>query len=508
MKQHGIVYLIGAGPGDAGLFTLKGAECLRRAEVVVYDYLVNPELLKLAPDGAEIIYAGKSGKQHTMSQNDINALLVKKGRAGKRVVRLKGGDPYVFGRGGEEAEELVKAGVPFEEVPGISSSIAAPAYAGIPVTHRECTSSMTIMTGHEDPTKPDSAIDWASLAKLNTTRIILMGVGQITHITKSLMDHGCPEDTPVAMIRWGTTARQQTITGTLGTIAKIAAERKFEAPAVTVIGDVVKMREELNWFEKKPLFHRRVVVTRSRKQASVLSQRLGELGADVLELPTIRIEPTKDKTLREVIEDIGSYDWVVFTSPNGVEHFFDAFFCVYKDIRAVGQARIAAIGPATAEKIKELHLEVELQPKEFVSEAVLKEFQAQGSVENLKFLLPRADIATDTLPKGLTALGAIVDDVETYRTVPETNDPSGVLGRLQKEGADFITFTSSSTVEYFCKLLDVPKLRKDFPHLKIASIGPVTSETAKRLGLPVDVEAKEHTIPGLAEAILNASKTA
>lgn len=505
MKKSGIVYLVGAGPGDAGLFTLKGAECLRRAEVVVYDYLVNPALLKLAPETAEVIYAGKSGKQHTMSQDEINALLVKKGKEGKRVVRLKGGDPYVFGRGGEEAEELVKAGVPFEEVPGISSSIAAPAYAGIPVTHRECTSSMTIMTGHEDPTKPDSAIDWASLAKLNTTRIILMGVGQIAHITRSLMDHGCSKNTPVAMIRWGTTARQQTITGTLGTIAKIAAEKKFEAPAVTVIGDVVKMRDELNWFEKKPLFRKRVVVTRSRKQASALSQRLGELGADVLEVPTIRIEPGKDKALAEVIEDIGSYDWLVFTSPNGVEHFFNAFFAAYKDVRALGQVRIAAIGPATAEKVKELHLEVELQPKEFVSAAVLKEFQARGSVENLKFLLPRADIATDTLPQGLNALGAIVDEAIAYRTVPETSDPYGSLGRLQKEGADFITFTSSSTVEYFCKLLDAPKLLKDFPDLKVASIGPVTSETAKKLGLPVHVEAKEHTIPGLVQAILKAT---
>ena len=507
MKQSGKVYLIGAGPGDAGLFTLKGAECMRRAEVVVYDYLVNPELLKLAPESAEIIYAGKSGRQHTMSQEEINALLAKRGKSGKCVVRLKGGDPYVFGRGGEEAEALVKAGVPFEEVPGISSAIAAPAYAGIPVTHRECTSSMTIMTGHEDPTRTDSAIDWASIAKLNTTRIILMGVGQITHITRSLMDHGCSKDTPVAMIRWGTTARQQTITGTLGTIAKVAGEKKFEAPAVTVIGDVVKMREELNWFEKRPLFHQRIVVTRSRRQASVLSQRLGELGADVMELPTIRIEPTKNHTLREVIEDIATYDWVVFTSPNGVEHFFDVFFCVYKDIRAIGQARIAAIGPATAEKIKALHLEVALQPKEFVSEAVLKEFQAHSSVENLKILLPRADIATDTLPKGLTALGAIVDDVETYRSVPETNDPSRILGRLQEEGADFITFTSSSTVENFCKLLDVPKLLKDFPNLKIASIGPVTSDTATKLGLPVHVEAKEHTIHGLVDAILKAGKT-
>jgi uroporphyrinogen III methyltransferase/synthase len=474
----------------------------------VYDYLVNPDLLRLAPANAEIIYVGKSGKQHTMSQEDINALLVKKGKAGKVVVRLKGGDPYVFGRGGEEAEALVSAGLRFEEVPGISSAIAAPAYAGIPVTHRDFTSAMTILTGHEDPTKSESSIDWAALAKLNTTRIILMGVGQIAQIAGSLMKHGCAKETPVAMIRWGTTARHETITGTLETIAAVAAERKFEAPAVTVIGEVVTLRDRLQWFEKRPLFRRRVVVTRSRKQASVLSARLAELGAEVIELPTIRIEPTLDKTLRETIQDIGSYDWVVFTSPNGVEHFFEKFFQEYDDIRALGQVRVAAIGPATAEKVRELRLKVDLQPKDAVSEAVLEEFKGIGSIENLKFLLPRADIATDTLPAGLNALGAIVDEVEAYRTVIETDDPTGARARLLKEGADVITFTSSSTVENFCKLLDAPQLLAAFPALKIASIGPVTSTTAKKLDLPVAIEAKEHTIPGLVEAILKASRGA
>jgi len=508
MKQPGIVYLVGAGPGDAGLITVKGAQCIRRAEVVVYDYLVNPDLLKLAPHGAEIVYAGKSGKQHTMSQEEINALLVKKGKAGKVVVRLKGGDPYVFGRGGEEAEALVAAGLPFEEVPGISSAIAAPAYAGIPVTHRDFTSAMTVLTGHEDPTKAESAIDWAALAKLNTTRVILMGVGQIAQIANSLLSHGCPKETPVAMIRWGTTSRQETITGTLETIARVAAENKFEAPAVTVIGEVVTLRDHLQWFEKRPLFHKRIVVTRSRKQASVLSARLAELGAEVIELPTIRIEPTLDKALRETIQDIGSYDWVVFTSPNGVEHFFEKFFQEFDDIRALGQVRIAAIGPATAEKVKELHLKVDLQPKDAVSEAVLEEFKAIGSIENLKFLLPRADIATDALPAGLNAMGAIVDEVEAYRTVLETDDPTGARERLRREGGDFLTFTSSSTVENFCKLLDTPKLVGSFPAMKIASIGPVTSTTAKKLGLTVHVEATEHTIPGLVEAILKASRGA
>lgn len=506
-KGKGIVHLVGAGPGDAGLITVRGADLLRRADVVVYDYLVNPQLLSLAPSDAEIIYAGKSGKQHTLTQDEINALLVEKGKDGKRVVRLKGGDPYVFGRGGEEAEELTKAGIAFEEVPGISSAIAAPAYAGIPVTHRDFTSALTVLTGHEDPAKEDSAVDWAALASLNTTRVILMGVGRIQQIADSLITHGCPRDTPVAMIRWGTTSRHEVITGTLGTIAKAAEEKKFEAPAVTVIGEVVKLREKLNWFEHRPLFRKRIVVTRSRTQASALTARLQELGADVWELPTIRIEPAADpKPLREVIEDIGTYDWLVFTSPHGVDHFFKAFFEQYDDVRALGQVRIAAIGPATADKVRALHLRTDLQPHEFVSEAVLKEFQKTESVENLKFLLPRADIATDTLPQGLSALGAIVDDIETYRTVPETSDPSGILARLQQEGADALTFTSSSTVENFCKLLDAPKLAASFPGLKIASIGPVTSQTVRKLGLPLHIEAKEHTIPGLVEAILKASR--
>jgi uroporphyrinogen III methyltransferase/synthase len=335
-----------------------------------------------------------------------------------------------------------------------------------------------------------------------------MGVGQIAQIAETLIQHGCPKETPVAMIHWGTTARQKTITGTLETIAAIATERKFEPPAVTVIGQVVGLREKLNWFEKKPLFGKRIIVTRSRKQASQLSQRLSELGAEVLEMPTIRIEPTTNKSLREVIEDIGVYDWIVFTSPNGVEYFFKAFFEEYHDVRALGQVRIAAIGPATAEKINGLHLEVELQPEEFVSEAVVRAFQQHESVENLKFLLPRADKATDTIPVGLTKLGAIVDEVETYRTVLEKSDPTGAQARLLTEEVHIVTFTSSSTVENFCKLIDARKLLEKSAALQIASIGPVTSATAKKLGLPVHIEAAEHTIPGLVEAILKAIRGA
>jgi uroporphyrinogen III methyltransferase/synthase len=499
--MNGIVYLVGAGPGDAGLLTLRGAECLRQAEVVVYDYLANSALLRWCPRDAEIIYAGKSGSRHELEQHEINALLVAKAKEGKRVVRLKGGDPYIFGRGGEEAEALVAEGLPFEEVPGVSSAVAAPAYAGIPVTHRGLTSAVTILTGHEDPTKPETAIDWELLGKLDSTKVILMGVGNVGKIAEALRKHA-PAETPVAMIRWGTTGQQRTLTGTLADIAARAEQAQFKPPAVIVIGKVVGLRERLNWFETKPLFGRRVVVTRTREQASELSRRLQELGAEALEIPTIKILPPKsEKVLCEAVEGIGEYDWLVFTSPNGVECFFRVFFEVYDDIREIGGVKIAAIGPATAAKVKAFHLQVDLQPKEFVAEEIVKAFQKEHDVGNQRFLLPRADIARDALREGLEGLGAIVDNVECYRTAPETADESGNLARLLAEGADVITFTSSSTVESFCNLTDLPALRGKFPGLKLASIGPVTSETIRRRGLVVDVEAARHDISGLTDAV-------
>ncbi len=501
--MSGIVHLVGAGPGDAGLLTLRGAECLRNAEVVVYDYLANPELLRFCEPGTEIVYAGKSASQHELEQGEINRLLVEKGKAGKRVVRLKGGDPFIFGRGAEEAEALVAAGVPFEIVPGISSAIAAPAYAGIPVTHREATSALTILTGHEDPTKPESALNWDALGKLDSTKVILMGVGNVGKIADALR-RNVPAETPVAMIRCGTTGRQQTVTGTLADIAARAEKAGVRPPAVIVIGKVVGLREKLNWFETKPLFGRRIVVTRTREQASGLSHQLCDMGADVLEIPTIRIEPTKKPAiLREAIGGIGEYDWLVFTSPNAVVHFFGAFFEGYKDIREIGGVKIAAVGPGTAARLEELHLQVDLLPEEFVAESVVKAF-AKLDVENLKFLLPRADIARDALPEGLEALGAIVDKIECYRTVPETGDVTGNVARLLAEGADAITFTSSSTVESFCGLTDLAALRGKFPSLKLASIGPITSATLKRLGFQSDIEASQRDIPGLVAAVSGA----
>lgn len=497
-KSKGICYLAGAGPGDIGLVTLRLREVMDTAEVVVYDALCNPDILKWAPDGAEIIYAGKRAAQHALKQDETNALLVEKTKAGKRVVRLKGGDPFVFGRGGEEALELARAGLRFEVIPGISSTIAAGAYAGIPVTHREHASQLTIFTGHEDPTKPESRLDYAQLAKNLGTKVMLMGVERIGAIASEFIANGAAETSPVALVRWATTGRQETLTGTLSDIAGKVEASGFKAPAVAIFGDVVKLREPLNWFESRPLFGKRIVVTRTRKQAGAFSVRLRELGADVIEIPTIRLEPPEDRTaFVQMIGDIHLYDWVVFTSPNGVEAFFEAFFKVFKDARDIGGVRIAAIGPATAAKVREYRFGVDLQPEEFIAEAVVKAFEKEGSLDNLRILIARAQEARDVLPQELTRLGAIVDVVAAYRTVAETDDRTGSIARFREEGADLVTFTSSSTAENFMALkLPLPQ------ELKTASIGPVTSATMKKLGLKVDVEATQYDIPGLVEAIL------
>ena len=495
--------MVGAGPGDAGLLTMRGAELLGRADVVVYDALVNPDLLRLAPKSAEIIYGGKRAKDHAIPQEELNQLLVKKAKDGKTVVRLKGGDPYVFGRGGEEVEEIAAAGIAFEVVPGISSIVAGPNYAGIPITHRDHCSSFMVITGHEDPTKEESNLDWDRIAHTPGTKIVLMGVERIGHISASLVKHGMAANTPVAMVRWGTTGRQQTIQGTLGTIATIVAEKKFTAPAVTIIGDVVKLREKLNWFEKRPLFGQRVVVTRTREQASQLSRQLLELGADVLEIPTIKIvEPEEKQKLAEALMELNTYDWLVFTSPNGVTAFFDFFFRAFDDMRDIGGVRIAAVGPATAAKLKELHLKVDLMPDEYVSSKIVKAFEKFESIENLKILLMRAEVANPELPAALNELGGIVDDVPCYRTVPETEDQNGAAGKLMEGGADWLTFASSSAVENFHARFDLPKLVKQFPATKLASIGPETSKAIEALGLKATVEAKPHTIDGLVKALL------
>jgi uroporphyrinogen III methyltransferase / synthase len=496
-KKGGCCYLVGAGPGDLGLVTLRAKQLVEQAEVVIYDYLCNPEILKWAPEKAEIIFAGKKAGTHSLSQEEINSLLVEKTRAGKQVVRLKGGDPFLFGRGGEEAQALVSAGVGFEIVPGVTSAIAAPAYAGIPVTHRGLTSHVTFFTGHEDPEKGESAINFEALAKLGGTQVMLMGVERIGPIAQQMMAEGVAADLPVALIRWGTTGRQQTLRGTLQDIGRKVAEANFAPPAVAIFGQVVSLGKKLRWREERPLSGKRIVVTRSRKQASVLSEQLRELGADVIELPTIRIEPPSDlRAFAELVQDAHVYDWIVFTSPNGVSAFFEMFFKLYDDARDIGGARIAAIGPATAQRVRDFHLKVDLQPEEFVAEGVVKAFRKESDLENLRILIARAEEARDLLPRELGALGAIVDVAFAYRTVAETDDRTDARARLAAEGADMITFTSSSTVENFLALgLPWPR------GMQVASIGPITSKTARDRGLTIATEAKQHDISGLVEAI-------
>jgi uroporphyrinogen III methyltransferase/synthase len=496
MPKIGKCLLAGAGPGDIGLVTLRTKEAIEQADVVIYDYLCNPEILNWARPNAEIVYAGKQAAAHTLSQSEINDLIVRRAKEGKLVVRLKGGDPFVFGRGAEEAEVLAEAGIPFEIVPGITSAIAVPSYAGIPVTHRDVTSSFTVFTGHEDPTKEESAIDYAALVQGRGTLVMLMGAARLSKVVAELRAHGASPTMPVALIRWGTTGRQETVIGKLENIEEVALD--IEPPVVAVFGDVVSYRQRLKWFEDRPLFGRRIVVTRTRQQAGALSAQLRSLGAEVTELPTIKIVPPENlMEFGELVRDSFQYDWVVFTSPNGVTAFFELFFKLYDDARALGNARTAAIGPGTAKRVKDFHLAVDLQPEEAVAERLVEAFQRHESVENLKFLLVRAANARDVLPKRLTQMGAIVDEAIAYRTVPETDDITGARKRFIDEGADLITFSSSSTVENFLAMkLPWPK------GIKTASIGPITSGTMKEAGLQVDVEATQHDIDGLVDAIV------
>ncbi len=501
MAGQGIVYLIGAGPGDPGLMTVRGRECLARADVVVYDYLVNPELLQTVRPEAELVYVGKKAGQHTLTQEKINALLVEKGQAGHVVARLKGGDPFVFGRGGEEAEALVQAGIPFAVVPGVTSAVAAPAYAGIPITHRDMASSFTVITGHRraDAAEEEegAGIDWAALPRAGTL-VFLMGVGNLPAVVQGLQGNGWSVQTPVALVRWGTTPQQQVVSGTLENIVERVQAAELKPPAVIVVGQVVALRDQLRWFDSRPLFGRRVLVTRSRDQASELSARLRELGAVPVEFPTIEVRPPKDwAPLDEAIARLSGYDWVILTSVNGVRFFWERLRRVGLDARALGNAHLAAIGPATAEEMEKHGLFPDLVPAKYVAEALLVEIDP---VAGQRILLPRADIARPALVDGLRAAGAGVDEVVAYRTVPAGAKSAGPIRRMLEAGEiDVLTFTSSSTVRNLVAALDpLPPLPAG---LVVAAIGPVTAQTAEELGLPVHIVAEEYTIEGLVKAI-------
>jgi uroporphyrinogen III methyltransferase / synthase len=505
MKSKGAVYLVGAGPGDAGLLTLRGAELLGRADTVIYDLLVNPALLRLARPEAELILRRKRAE---MPQEKITALMMEKARAGKTVVRLKGGDPYVFGRGGEEAIALAEAGIYFEVVPGVSSVVAAPNYAGIPLTHREYCSSFTVFTGHEAEENEDAGLLYSQIAKIPGTKVALMGTEKLDEWTKAVMANGLPPETPAAIIEWGTRGRQKSAAGTLGTLGALAKEKNFAPPALVVLGEVVRLREQLNWFEHRPLFGKRIVVTRGRGQNVELTHKLGDLGAEVLEIPVIKRAQTDNKQdLVDALLALNSYDWLVFTSANGVTAFFDLFFRHFHDLRDLGGARIAAVGPATAAKLREMHLQVDVMPDEFVGKKIAEGIAKHSSIENSKVCLLRAENANADLPLALEELGAITDDIAVYKTVAETDNLPGVVDDFLERGADWLTFTSGSTVQFFHERFDLPKLMKQFPQMKIASIGPETSKMARGLGLTPKIEAKEHTSAGLVAELMRASKS-
>jgi uroporphyrinogen III methyltransferase/synthase len=486
------VHLVGAGPGDPGLLTVRALEVLRRADVVVYDRLSQESLLDLAPPGAERIDVGKSPGNVRLPQEEINALLVERGRAGQTVVRLKGGDPFVFARGGEEAVALVAAGVPFAVVPGITSAIAVPAYAGIPVTLRHSSTSVTIVTGHEEPgAGEDGTVDWDAVARVGGTIVVLMGVARIGRIAAALMAAGRPPGTPVAAVQWGTRPEQRTVRATLGTIGDLP----LGTPSTIVIGDVAAC--DLAWFENRPLFGRRIVVTRARDQASELVARLAALGAATVEVPAIEIAEPADggAALAAAVDRLagGAYDWLVLTSPNGARRLLAALRRAGRDARALGGVRLAAIGPGTAEALAAANLVPDLVPPRFVAESLVEELPAAPAGVGGSVLLARAAVARDVLPIGLAAKGWAVDVVEAYRTEPV---PLGERRAAALAGAEIVTFTSSSTVTNFLAAVGPDRV----PPV-VAAIGPVTAATARSQGLTVDVEAEVHTLDGLVDAL-------
>ncbi|MBI4664788.1 MAG: uroporphyrinogen-III C-methyltransferase [Nitrospinae bacterium] len=498
---EGIVYLIGAGPGDPGLLTLKGRALIEEADVVVYDYLANPRLLDFARKDAEVIYVGKMGGAHTMTQENINSLLVEKCRAGKSVARLKGGDPFIFGRGGEEAEELIKAGLRYEVVPGVTAAVAASAYSGIPLTHRDFTATVAFVTGHEDPTKEESNIHWDKLATGIGTLVFFMGVKNLPNIVDNLTKNGRAASTPVAVIRWGTTPEQKTVTGTLADIVEKVAKAGIKPPALTVVGDVVSLKPTLDWFEKKPLFGRKIVVTRAREQASVFADRLKKSGADVIEFPTIETkQPDSWDSLDAAIERLPQFDWVIFTSVNGVRYFLQRLKERGSDIRELKGPQICAIGPKTAEAIENLGVRVAAVPSEYRAEAILG---ALGG-ENLKgknILIPRAKVAREVLPEELVKLGANVTVAEAYETVKPAALKDEMVKLFSENRVDAVTFTSSSTVSNFMDMFGKEEAVRLMNGVKVASIGPITSDTARKFGLEPSIEPKDYTTEALAVAL-------
>jgi uroporphyrinogen III methyltransferase/synthase len=496
----GFVHLVGAGPGDPGLLTVAGLRALERAEVVVHDRLGTEQLLPLCHPDAELLNAGKSPGRQAMTQDEINAALVEHGLRGRRVVRLKGGDPFVFGRGGEEAEALAAAGVEYAVVPGITSAIAAPAYAGIPVTHRGVATSFTVVTGHEDPTKASEQTDWAALARVPGTLVILMGMGRLGGIAEALIAGGRSPDEPVGVVQWGTTPRQRRLVATLSTVAARVVEEGLGSPAVVVVGPVASLAGTIGWLERRPLMGRTVVVTRARAQASELSDRLRALGAAVVELPVIRIAPVAaSPAIDAALDSLGDYRLVVLTSVNGVDALFARLAERGRDARSLSpQATVVAIGPATAERLAAHGVRADLVPERFVAEGILEALAARD-LDGERVLVARARGSRPDLVDGLRARGAAVDEVELYEAVSEPADADALAAAI---AADHLTFTASSTVRSFMALLGPGDREALRAGPRVVSIGPITSDTARAEGLEVHAEAAEFTIPGLVDALL------
>jgi uroporphyrinogen III methyltransferase / synthase len=501
---EGKVFLVGAGPGDPGLITVRGRELIDSADAIVYDALANPALLP--PDAVtagfpELYYVGKrGGDKRSVTQEDINQLIIRLAREGKRVVRLKGGDPFVFGRGSEEAIACGEASVPCEVVPGITAGIAAPAYAGIPVTHRGMASSVTLVTGSEDPARLANTTNWAALAKSGSTLVLYMGVKTLSAATAALVEGGLPEETPAAAIQWGTHSRQRTLVATLGTICEAIERERLKAPVVTVVGWPVLLRDEIAWFEKRPLFGKRIVVTRATDQAAALSGRLRELGAEVMEVPTVRIARLDLDPLRSALEMLADYDWIVFTSRNGVSLFWEQLLSSGRDARSLAGIRIAAVGAATAGALLEHGIAVDVIPEKFVAEGLIEALGDRGDMTGARVLHVGAEGARDVLRAGLEELGATVTLLRVYRSVPQPEGAENLRAALEHGEVDLVTLTSASAVAGLVDAVGADAATR----APTASIGPITSDAARAAGMDVTIEAGESTIDGLVDAIVEA----
>jgi uroporphyrinogen III methyltransferase / synthase len=506
-KNRGKAYLVGAGPGDPGLITLRGKDILEKAEVLIYDYLAGTKLLRYVPKDCELIYAGKrGGVKHTHTQDEINQMLVEKVKAGKKVVRLKGGDPFIFGRGGEELEELVEAGLPFEAVPGVTSASAAATFAGVPITHRKFTSSVAFITGHENPDKKESNIAWDKISTGVGTLVFYMGIKNLESITANLIKHGRDPKTPVAVVRWASRPRQQSVVGTLEDIARIVRENDIKPPALTIVGEVVSFRNVINWYEERPLFGKRVIVTRTREQASDLVALLDENGANTYEYATIAIHPPDSwEELDKALQDISSFQWILFTSINAISAFFERLYTKGLDARALHTCKIGAVGKVTADLLLEYGLKCDLLPEKFTGEGLAEALEKIG-VKGDTVLLPRAKKAREVVPERLREAGAKVVVAPVYQNVPTAENKEILKAQLLDKQVDLVTFTSSSTVTNFVQMLEVAdkkELQELMEGVKVAAIGPITAKTVIENGLQIDIQPETYTILDMVDSIVN-----